>query len=192
MSIFRKNAGTFPNFCLHEGRNGCSRCVLPMKFTVKEVLAFGFYVETSLELLMFTREAVDVQTTAASNLTSWDAKIAKAFFRGRDSKKERLELVRLSKKHPDLLDAGFTNYFFFRKGEEQELGKAERVPMTDFHKFKYQINMDGTVAAYRFVRASYFQTALFLIIHSVSNKRTYILRGLSNQIMELTDNFKNI
>ncbi|XP_063726451.1 protein O-glucosyltransferase 2-like isoform X2 [Symsagittifera roscoffensis] len=96
------------------------------------------------------QESVDVQTTAASSLTEWEQKIEKGFFRGRDSRKERLELVRLAKRYPDKLDAGLTNYFFFRRaGEEEELGKVERVSMNKFHDFKYQINMDGTVAAYR-------------------------------------------
>ena len=92
---------------------------------------------------------MDVQTVAAWNLTDWNEKTEKGFFRGRDSRRERLQLVWLSQKNPDLVDAALTNYFFFRKGEEQELGKAERVPMQKFHDFKYQINIDGTVAAYR-------------------------------------------
>ncbi|XP_075247888.1 protein O-glucosyltransferase 3-like isoform X2 [Convolutriloba macropyga] len=95
------------------------------------------------------QESMDVQTMAAAQLTLWKDKIEKAFFRGRDSRKERLELVRLSKRHPNIIDAGLTNYFFFRKGEEEELGKAERVSMLKFHDYKYQISIDGTVAAYR-------------------------------------------
>ncbi|XP_072261458.1 protein O-glucosyltransferase 3 [Pyxicephalus adspersus] len=80
---------------------------------------------------------------------SWDNKTEQAFFRGRDSREERLQLVRMSKKYPDLLDAGITAYFFFRE-MEKELGKAPLIGFFDFFKYKYQVNVDGTVAAYRF------------------------------------------
>ncbi|XP_069615182.1 protein O-glucosyltransferase 3 [Ranitomeya imitator] len=79
---------------------------------------------------------------------SWDNKTEQAFFRGRDSREERLQLVQMSKKNPELLDAGITGYFFFREMEKQ-LGKAPLVGFFDFFKYKYQVNVDGTVAAYR-------------------------------------------
>lgn len=79
----------------------------------------------------------------------WTNKTSKAFFRGRDSREERLQLVALSKKHPELLDAGITGWFFFRDREKQ-VGKAPLVGFFDFFKYKYQVNIDGTVAAYRF------------------------------------------
>ncbi|XP_075448459.1 protein O-glucosyltransferase 3 isoform X3 [Ascaphus truei] len=79
----------------------------------------------------------------------WSNKTEQAFFRGRDSREERLQLIRLSKSYPDLLDAGITGYFFFRE-MEKELGKAPLIGFFDFFKYKYQVNMDGTVAAYRF------------------------------------------
>ncbi|KAG8452940.1 hypothetical protein GDO86_004660 [Hymenochirus boettgeri] len=80
---------------------------------------------------------------------SWYNKSEKAFFRGRDSREERLQLVQMSEKHPDLLDAGITGYFFFRE-MEKELGKAQLIGFFDFFNYKYQVNVDGTVAAYRF------------------------------------------
>lgn len=64
---------------------------------------------------------------------SWDNKTEQAFFRGRDSREERLQLVRMSTKYPDLLDAGITGYFFFREMEKQ-LGKAPLVGFFDFFK----------------------------------------------------------
>ncbi|XP_033619836.1 protein O-glucosyltransferase 3 [Fukomys damarensis] len=80
---------------------------------------------------------------------SWSNKTEKAFFRGRDSREERLQLVQLSKENPQLLDAGITGYFFFQE-KEKELGKAKLMGFFDFFKYKYQVNVDGTVAAYRF------------------------------------------
>lgn len=79
----------------------------------------------------------------------WTNKTSKAFFRGRDSREERLQLVALSKKRPELLDAGITGWFFFRDREKQ-VGKAPLVGFFDFFKYKYEVNIDGTVAAYRF------------------------------------------
>ncbi|XP_034033082.1 protein O-glucosyltransferase 3 [Thalassophryne amazonica] len=79
----------------------------------------------------------------------WSNKTEQAFFRGRDSREERLHLVSLSKKHPELLDAGITGWFFFRD-QEKHVGKAALVGFFDFFKYKYQVNVDGTVAAYRF------------------------------------------
>ncbi|MCI4387045.1 hypothetical protein PGIGA_G00069540 [Pangasianodon gigas] len=79
----------------------------------------------------------------------WANKTERAFFRGRDSREERLNLVSMSKKNPELLDAGITAFFFFRE-REKDLGKAPLVGFFDFFKYKYQVNVDGTVAAYRF------------------------------------------
>ncbi|NXD10345.1 KDEL2 protein, partial [Nothocercus nigrocapillus] len=53
------------------------------------------------------------------------------------------------KENPELLDAGITGYFFFRE-KEKDLGKAQLMGFFDFFKYKYQVNVDGTVAAYRF------------------------------------------
>lgn len=79
----------------------------------------------------------------------WANKTERAFFRGRDSREERLHLVSLSKQNPELLDAGITGWFFFRD-REKHVGKAPLVGFFDFFKYKYQVNVDGTVAAYRF------------------------------------------
>uniref|UniRef100_A0A4W3HNI8 Protein O-glucosyltransferase 3 n=1 Tax=Callorhinchus milii TaxID=7868 RepID=A0A4W3HNI8_CALMI len=80
---------------------------------------------------------------------AWSNKTEQAIWRGRDSREERLHLVKLSKTNPDLLDAGITAYFFFRE-KEKDLGKAQLISFFDFFKYKFQVNVDGTVAAYRF------------------------------------------
>lgn len=64
---------------------------------------------------------------------SWINKTEKAFFRGRDSREERLQLVQMSKENPELLDAGITGYFFFQE-KEKELGKAKLIGFFDFFK----------------------------------------------------------
>lgn len=65
----------------------------------------------------------------------WMNKTARAFFRGRDSQEERLHLVSLSQKNPELLDARITAWFFFRD-REKEFGKAPLVGFFDFFKVR--------------------------------------------------------
>ena len=67
----------------------------------------------------------------------WQKKSDLAFWRGRDSRQERLDLVKLSRKHPDLLDAKLTNMFFFEKDEEQYGEIVKHVSFFDFFKVKY-------------------------------------------------------
>ena len=80
----------------------------------------------------------------------WNSKITKAFFRGRDSRQERLDLAELAQNETELLDVGITKYFFFKEDPKKYGETVELTPFSDFFKFKFQINIDGTVAAYRF------------------------------------------
>lgn len=79
---------------------------------------------------------------------AWAEKEDKAFWRGRDARRERLELVDKARNHPDLINASLTNFFFFRE-EEAKYGKTPYVSFFKFFDYKYSINVDGTVAAYR-------------------------------------------
>ena len=63
----------------------------------------------------------------------WKKKSNRAFWRGRDSRGERLDLVRLARKHKDLLDAELTEYFFFTD-QEKDLGKADYLDFFQFFK----------------------------------------------------------
>nr|XP_020501153.1 protein O-glucosyltransferase 3 [Labrus bergylta] len=92
---------------------------------------------------------IDLLSVQGNTGPPWINKTDQAFFRGRDSREERLHLASLSKKNPELLDAGITGWFFFRD-REKHVGKAPLVGFFDFFKYKYQVNVDGTVAAYRF------------------------------------------
>lgn len=64
--------------------------------------------------------------------TKWEDKEEKAFWRGRDSRRERLNLVSLSRQHPELINASLTNFFFFRDEEETYGPKEDHV---SFFKF---------------------------------------------------------
>jgi len=93
-------------------------------------------------------QVVDLLSAWGKAHKPWAARKEVAFFRGRDSNAARLKLARMSKERPDLIDAAITNYFFF-KDQKEELGSVPHVPLFDFFKNKYVLNVDGTVAAYR-------------------------------------------
>lgn len=103
--------------------------------------------ESTLETM--GRVTLDMMSIQANTGPVWEEKIKLAFWRGRDSRKERLELVKLSRRNPELIDAALTNFFFFKPNDELYGPKVKHVSFFDFFKYKYQINIDGTVAAYR-------------------------------------------
>ncbi|XP_068145591.1 protein O-glucosyltransferase 2-like [Drosophila tropicalis] len=80
----------------------------------------------------------------------WSDKEEKGFFRGRDSRRERLNLIDLARKHPDFINASITNFFFFRDEEKKYGPKVPHISFMEFFRYKYQLNIDGAVAAYRF------------------------------------------
>ncbi|KAL7287094.1 hypothetical protein TKK_0018714 [Trichogramma kaykai] len=93
---------------------------------------------------------LDMLSVQASSKTVWEKKIEKVFWRGRDSNRARLILIDLSRKHPNLFNAALTNFFFFTKEAEKYGPTQKHVSFFDFFEYKYQLNIDGTVAAYRF------------------------------------------
>lgn len=95
------------------------------------------------------RVSLDMMSVQANTGPPWQEKNSSAFWRGRDSRQERLELVKLSRAHPKIIDAAFTNFFFFKHDESLYGPLVKHVSFFDFFKHKYQINIDGTVAAYR-------------------------------------------
>ncbi|CAH0388229.1 unnamed protein product [Bemisia tabaci] len=96
------------------------------------------------------RVSLDMLSVQGNIDLKWESKIPKAFWRGRDSSKERLKLIKIARAHPQLFNASLTNFFFFRDLERQYGPKDKLVSFFKFFDYKYQINMDGTVAAYRF------------------------------------------
>ncbi|XP_075056081.1 protein O-glucosyltransferase 2 isoform X3 [Mixophyes fleayi] len=95
------------------------------------------------------RVSLDMMSVQAHTGPKWEEKNNTAFWRGRDSCKERLELVKLSRRHPETIDAAFTHFFFFKHNESLYGPIVQSIPFFDFFKYKYQILIDGTVAAYR-------------------------------------------
>lgn len=90
----------------------------------------------------------------------WDKKIEKLFFRGRPSNIFRVKGMEMTRQFPAELDIQISknqhNYFpdenakvEHRLFEEKYGSKAKQIPILDFFKYKYLLNLDGTVAAYR-------------------------------------------
>ncbi|KAK3749514.1 hypothetical protein RRG08_043420 [Elysia crispata] len=108
------------------------------------------YDITEATLEMMGRVSLDIFSTQANTGPAWENKTSRAFWRGRDSRRERLDLVVMGRQRPELVDAKLTNMFFFPKDEQKYGQLARHISFFDFFKYKYQLNIDGTVAAYRF------------------------------------------
>lgn len=127
----------------------------------------------------FIRVSLDLLSVQGNIRVPWSEKETIAFWRGRDSRQERLDLVKLSKKRPKIIDAKLTNMFFF-KHNKKELGDlVKHVPFYDFFKYKYQVTLDGTVAAYRF---PYLMAGDGLIFKQESGYYEHFYRGNSEII----------
>lgn len=103
--------------------------------------------ESTLETM--GRVMLDMLSVQSNTGPKWEDKIPIGFWRGRDSRRDRLQLVYIGKKNPHLIDAALTDFFFFPEMEEEYGPKTSRISFFDFFKYKYQIHVDGTVAAYR-------------------------------------------
>ncbi|GBP07184.1 KDEL motif-containing protein 1, partial [Eumeta japonica] len=82
---------------------------------------------------MMERVTLDMLSVQRSKYP-WSEKIDKLFWRGRDSRRERLDLISLSRKRPDLIDAAITNFFFFRDEENKYGPKVDHISFLDFFK----------------------------------------------------------
>lgn len=107
------------------------------------------YDITEATLEMMSRVTLDMLSVQGNTGPSWNNKSAHGFWRGRDSRQERLDLVQMSRRQPDLIDAALTHMFFFPKDDDKYGSLVKTIPFFDFFKYKYQISLDGTVAAYR-------------------------------------------
>lgn len=77
---------------------------------------------------------VDMLSVMGNSGPAWEEKLKMGFWRGRDSRQERLDLIKIARKHTDLINASLTNFFFFRKEEEEYGPKSDYISFFDFFK----------------------------------------------------------
>lgn len=91
------------------------------------------FVTACFKLLKICRKSLDLLAVQNHTSTKWHDKSDVAIFRGRDSRRERLNLVQLSEQYPDIIDAKLTAMFFFKK-EQDDFEIAKRMSFYDFFK----------------------------------------------------------
>ena len=79
------------------------------------------------------RKSLDLLSVQNYTGPKWHKKSDLAFWRGRDSRRERLSLVKMSDKYPDIIDAKLTAMFFFRK-EQDDFEITKHVSFFDFFR----------------------------------------------------------
>lgn len=103
--------------------------------------------ESTLENMgRVTLDTLSVQSGAE---IAWAKRKPQAVWRGRDSRAERLKLIDIARANVELINASLTNFFFFKDKEAHYGPKEPHISFFKFFDYKYQINIDGTVAAYR-------------------------------------------
>ena len=70
----------------------------------------------------------------------WNERIPKAFFRGRDSNRVRLDLVQKYWNETDRFNVSLTAFFFFDYDEKLYGPKAPRISQLEFFKVKERAN----------------------------------------------------
>ena len=90
----------------------------------------------------------------------WENKTEIGFWRGRDSRQERLDLVVMSRKDPDIVDAKMTRMFFFPHDQEKYGDLVSHISFFDF--FKVIINDINTYKSNVTLRCRGFSDPLFL------------------------------
>ncbi|KAJ8913564.1 hypothetical protein NQ315_017115 [Exocentrus adspersus] len=95
------------------------------------------------------RVMLDMLSVQGNVEASWEDRIPKLFWRGRDSNRHRLNLIQISRKYPELFNVSLTNFFFYRDEEHIYGPKSDYVSFFNFFDYKYQLAIDGTVAPYR-------------------------------------------
>lgn len=72
----------------------------------------------------------------------WENKVEQLFWRGRDARRERLDLIDISREHPELFNVSITNFFFFRD-EIDKYGPAQN-HVSFFNFFKVNIKAESS------------------------------------------------
>jgi len=90
---------------------------------------------------MYLKNRVMLDTLSVQGNTGpmWFDKTEQLFWRGRDSRRERLDLIDISKKHPELFNVSITNFFFFRNEIDKYGPVQNHVSFFNFFKVNMKI-----------------------------------------------------
>jgi hypothetical protein len=78
------------------------------------------------------RVTLDMLSVQGNAPVPWNHRQPVAFWRGRDSSRERLQLIKISREHHELFNASLTNFFFFRDLEDVYGPKVKHVSFFEF------------------------------------------------------------
>lgn len=120
-------------------RGGISRTVGPLPIfswcgsddTYDIVMPTYDLTESTLEAM--SRVSIDILSVQNANLI-WEQKQSIAFWRGRDARRERLQLVDIARMNPELFNVSLTNFFFFRDEEAKYGPKTPHISFFEFFK----------------------------------------------------------
>lgn len=105
----------------------------------------------------------------------WPDKIDQAFWRGRDARRERLQLIDIGRAHPNLFNVSLTNFFFFRDEEHRYGPKVAHISFMEFFNVRtrarlifaqhtHTYNFDFFFFARRSTSTRYASTVQWLLI----------------------------
>ena len=83
---------------------------------------------------MISSVSLDMLSVQGNTGPTWKDKIPQLFWRGRDSSRERLALIEISRKNEHLINASLTDFFFFTEEQEKYGPKEKRVSFFEFFK----------------------------------------------------------
>jgi len=112
-------------------------------------IALPSYELTDAVLKSMHKTDIDLQNIQGNIGPEWKSKIPIGFWRGRDSREQRLDLARLSMSYPEKVDAKLTQALFFKHVPSMYGDIVPKIPFREFFDYKFQITVDGMVSAYR-------------------------------------------
>ena len=94
----------------------------------------GMYKTCISLLYSHGRVSLTILSAQETQRIPWEDRDPRVFFRGRDSNKARLELVKKYRSNTELFDVGIVAWFFFKHEEEVYGPVAQRVGFNEFFK----------------------------------------------------------
>lgn len=86
------------------------------------------------------RVTLDILSVQGNVDKIWSERQPIGFWRGRDSRAERLKMIDIARANPDLFNASLTNFFFFR---DKEAEYGPKLPHISFFKF-FDVSINKT------------------------------------------------